>query len=166
MKPEILYSLSYGMFGLGVKTSEGRPSASIVNTVMQVASDPMTVAVSVHHDNFSNECIRNNRIFTVSVLSEETSAFTIGSLGFRSGRDTDKLAKLNYHLDSDGLPVLEDNICCYFKCMVMSTAETPTHTIFLGEVIEGSDESVGTPMTYRYYHNVVKGKTPSNAPHS
>ncbi len=42
--------------------------------------------------------------------------------------------------------------------------ETPTHTVFLGEVIDGDVLNQGTPMTYKYYHEVIKGKSPKNAP--
>ena len=48
---------------------------------------------------------------------------------------------------------------------MIDTMETETHTVFLGEVIEA--ESYGKPdnaMTYAYYHKVVKGKAPKNAP--
>ena len=42
--------------------------------------------------------------------------------------------------------------------------ETSTHTVFLGEVVEGDVISKDPAMTYAYYHNVVKGKSPKNAP--
>ena len=42
--------------------------------------------------------------------------------------------------------------------------ETSTHTVFLGEVIEGDTLKTEPPMTYAYYHQVVKGKSPKNAP--
>ena len=46
----------------------------------------------------------------------------------------------------------------------MTSVETPTHTVFIGEVIAGSDTSKGVPMTYDYYHKVIKGSAPRNAP--
>ena len=50
-------------------------------------------------------------------------------------------------------------------CRLIGSLETPTHTIFLGkaeeaEILDGSQ----TPMTYSYYHRVIKGKAPKNAP--
>ena len=42
--------------------------------------------------------------------------------------------------------------------------ETSTHTVFLGEVLDADVLKPGTPMTYSYYHKVVKGKSPKNAP--
>jgi hypothetical protein len=42
--------------------------------------------------------------------------------------------------------------------------ETDTHTIFLGEVTDAGNLAQDTPMTYSYYHKVIKGTTPKNAP--
>ena len=42
--------------------------------------------------------------------------------------------------------------------------ETSTHTVFLGEVVEGDILKNEPAMTYAYYHKVVKGKSPKNAP--
>lgn len=163
VKDEILFKMTYGLYAIGVKDA-GRPSACIVNTVTQVTNKPNMVAMSMSHDNYSNECIAKTGIFTVSVLSEDTSGAVIGALGFTSGRDTDKLANVRHKILAEGVPVIKENICCWFLCKVVSKAETPTHTIFIAEIIAGSDEARGTPMTYDYYHRVIKGKAPKNAP--
>ena len=88
MKPMVLGNLSYGMYAIGVKDAN-KPSACIVNTVMQISkatpSDPPLVAVSVDKTNYSCECMEKEGIFTISVLSEETPATVIGALGFVSG---------------------------------------------------------------------------------
>jgi rubredoxin len=38
-----------------------------------------------------------------------------------------------------------------------------THTIFVGRVIDAGMLSEGEPMTYAYYHQVKKGRTPKKA---
>ena len=163
MKEEILRTLSYGMYAIGVK-GENRPSACIVNTVFQITATPAVIAVSINHDNYSNECIKNTGIFTVNVISENTSGTVIGALGFNSGRDTDKLKNVRHKILQEGLPVLKEHICCWFLCKVINSVETPTHTVFLAEVVAGSDEYKNKPMTYSYYHEVIKGTAPKNAP--
>ncbi len=163
MKDEILFDLSYGMYAIGVK-DENTVSACIVNTVIQVCNTPNVVAVSMNHDNYSHECIKKSGIFTVSVLSEDTSGAVIGALGFNSGRNTNKLNNVHYKILTEGVPVIKENSCCWFLCKVISSAETATHTVFIAEIIAGSDEAKGVPMTYEYYHKVIKGKAPKNAP--
>lgn len=163
MKNEILFNLTYGMYAIGVK-DEKKASACIVNTVAQVCNDPNMVAVSLNHNNYSHECIVKNGLFTVSVLSEDTSGAVIGALGFNSGRDIDKLSNVRHKILAEGVPVLKESICCWFLCRVVNSVETPTHTIFIAEICAGSDEAKGKPMTYDYYHKVIKGKAPKNAP--
>ncbi|NLG92194.1 MAG: rubredoxin [Clostridiales bacterium] len=163
MKNEILFNLTYGMYAIGVKDDK-KASACIVNTVAQVCNDPNMIAVSMNHNNYSHECIVKNGIFTVSVLSEDTSGAVIGALGFNSGRDIDKLSNVRHKILAEGVPVLKENICCWLLCRVVNSVETPTHTIFIAEIIAGSDEAKGKPMTYDYYHKVIKGKAPKNAP--
>ena len=42
--------------------------------------------------------------------------------------------------------------------------ETDTHTVFLGKVLDADVLKKDVPMTYSYYHNVIKGRSPKNAP--
>ena len=163
MNNRILQSLSYGLYAVGVK-GEKCPTACIVNTVFQITSSPMMVAVSINHANYTNECIKKQGEFTVSVFSENTSGAIIGALGFTSGRDSDKLQNVRYKILREGAPVIQEDICCWFLCKVRDSIETTTHTIFIGELTAGSEKIVGTPMTYKFYHDVIKGKAPKYAP--
>ncbi len=163
MYDKILTSLSYGMFAIGTK-GERMPNACIVNTVVQISSLPMTVAVSINHSNYTNECIKKNGEFTVSVLSENTSGAAIGALGFTSGRESNKLDNVRHKILREGAPVIQEDICCWFLCRVVNTVETVTHTIFIAEPIAGSESIKGKPMTYDFYRNVIKGKSPKFAP--
>ena len=164
MDSNILASLSYGVYAIGVK-GEQEPSACIVNTVIQVTNtNPPIIAVSMHHDNYSHERIRETGIFSVSVFSEDTSGAVIGALGFNSGRDANKLKNVRHRVLAEGVPVIKENCCCWFLCNVVGSVETATHTVFLAEVVAGSEKVTGTPMSYTYYHEVLKGSAPKNAP--
>ena len=163
MNEKILSTLSYGMYAIGVKGQNG-PSACIANTVFQVATKPLYVAVSINSKNYTNECIKDHGYFSVSVLSEDTSGTIIGALGFTSGRHTDKLKNIRYKILNEGIPVLKEHSCCWFLCKVVNSIEAETHTIFIGEIISGSDKCRFAPMTYSYYRDIIKGSTPPNAP--
>lgn len=163
MNSTIMKNLSYGMYALGVKGESG-PNACIVNTVFQVTSSPINIAVSVNHNNYSNECIKKTGIFTISVLSEDTSGAVIGTLGFNSGRKVNKLKNVNHKVLVEGVPVIKEYTSCWFLCKVVDFIDTSTHTLFIGEVIAGSEKSHGEPMSYKYYQDVIKGTSPKNAP--
>lgn len=47
---------------------------------------------------------------------------------------------------------------------VVDKMETSSHTVFLGKVVDADILNQDDPMTYAYYHNVIKGKSPKTAP--
>jgi len=161
MDKNVFRSLSYGVYVIGTM-DEKRPTGCTANSVMQITSQPATVAISINRDNYTNGCIDKAGVFSCSILAETSDPGLIGGFGFRSGKECDKFEGVNYEL-CGGAPVLLDS-CGYFVCKVIDKMETITHTVFLGEVIEGEVLSKEIPMTYSYYHNVIKGKSPKNAP--
>lgn len=155
-------NMSYGLYVVSSLDGD-RPVGCIANSIMQITASPATVAVSLNHDNYTNSCVAVTGKFAFSILSEKSAPSIIGGFGFRSSRDNDKFAEVP-HVMKEGLPVLTD-ACGYVVCKVLKTMETETHTVFLGEVIDADvlDESAPA-MTYAYYHNVIKGTSPKNAP--
>ncbi len=161
MNKQVFRNFSYGVYV--VSTLDGtRPTGCIANSIMQITSTPATIAISMNHDNYTNSCIRSSGKFAVSILSESSDPSLIGHFGFQSGKDINKFDAVTYNT-VDGLPVIKD-ACGYLTCKVIDQLETSTHTVFLGEVVEGDVLSSDPAMTYAYYHNVVKGKSPKNAP--
>ena len=153
--------LSYGVYIVTSWAEGGKPTGCTANSAMQVTSAPATIAVSINHDNFTNECIKSSGRFAINILGENSKPLTIGTFGFRSGRDFDKFSKQPQI--KDYLPIVDDAIA-YITCKVIDTMESETHTVFLGEVIGADVLNEDTPMTYAYYHNVIKGKSPKTAP--
>lgn len=161
MNKNVFRNLSYGVYIIS-SLDGSRNTGCTANSVMQITSDPATVALSMNHDNFTNSCIAKTGKFAVSILSEASNPALIGQFGFQSGKDTDKFNGVDFTV-KEGLPIINDS-CGYIVCKVIDTMETSTHTVFLGEVIDGDIIETAPAMTYAYYHNVVKGKSPKNAP--
>ena len=161
MNNKVFRSISYGLYAASALDGE-RQTGCIVNSVVQITSTPATIALSMNHDNFTNACIKNSGMFAVSILSEQSDPGIIGRFGFQSGKNTDKFDGIP-HLVRSGLPIISD-ACGYIVCKVQNQLEASTHTIFLGEVIDADFLQDAPPMTYAYYHNVIKGKSPKNAP--
>ncbi len=161
MNNNVFKNLSYGVYAIGCKTG-GKYTGCIVNSIMQIASSPAIIALSVNHNNYTHQCIEESKKFSVSILSEESNPLSIGTFGFRSGRDCNKFDIIPYELH-DELPVIKD-ACAYLICQILNKTETPTHTVFLAEVLNGDIINDKTPMTYSYYHNIIKGKSPKSAP--
>ena len=164
MEPNILRTLSYGMYAIGVKGADG-PSACIVNTVMQVTNTaPLMITLSMSRDNYSCACIKEHKLFTVSVLSEDTSGAVVGALGFTSGKNGGKLTNIRHKVLREGVPVIRENICCWFLCRMVDCMETYYSYAVLGRNCSGSEHTRRVPMTYDYYRQVIKGGVPKNAP--
>ena len=161
MNKNAFRNLSYGVYI--VTTLDGdRPTGCVANSAMQITSSPATIAVSINHDNYTNSCIQKTGKFAISILTEETDPGLIGIFGFQSGKDVNKFDGVETVV-KEGLSVVAD-ACSYLVCKVIDKMETATHTVFLGEVIAADILKEEEPMTYAYYHKVVKGKSPKNAP--
>jgi flavin reductase (DIM6/NTAB) family NADH-FMN oxidoreductase RutF/rubredoxin len=154
-------------YGLYVVCSGSREYGNgyISNTVFQVTSDPPRFATCCNKDNHTVELIKASGVFSVSVLRQDSKADTIGTFGYKSGKDTDKLKGMEVRYGETGVPlVLNDAIAC-LEFKVAETMDVGTHLMFIGELIHAEildDEA--EPLTYLYYRDVKKGAAPKNAP--
>lgn len=161
MNQNTLHKLSYGVYVVST-WDQGRPTGCTANSAMQITSSPATIAVSINHNNYTNQCIKDTNKFAISILAEDSQPSIIGTFGFKSGREADKFAEVKYTVE-DHMPVVSDS-CGYIVCDVIDKMETATHTVFLGEVKGAEMFGDREAMTYAYYHKVIKGKSPKNAP--
>lgn len=167
MKPMVLGNLSYGVYAIGVQDGV-KTNACIVSSLMQItkatpSASPL-VALSMNQDNYSCQCIEDTGIFSISVLSQATPATVIGALGFLSGRGTDKLENIRHRVLLEGVPVIKEETCCWFLCRVKDVLPAGNQKLFIAEIIAGSDEAEGTPLTYDYYIKEMGGTAPKKAP--
>lgn len=161
MNKSTFHQLSYGVYVIST-WDKGRATGCTANSAMQITSEPATVAISINHDNYTNQCIRESGRFAISILGEKSDPGIIGVFGFKSGRDHNKFDEVNM-LEKSYMPVVAD-ACAYIVCEVADKMETSTHTVFLGKVVDADILKKDDAMTYAYYHNVIKGKSPKNAP--
>jgi len=157
-----LFRLSSGLYIIGTK-DDNRDVGCIVNTVVQTTAQPVTLLVCIHKDNYTNACIKKTKEFAVSILSENIKENIIGTFGFASSRDKDKFSDLPYGLTPSGMPYLKEGVTGFIQCKVTNFIDNYTHTIFIAEVQEAENILNEKPMTYEYYHRVIKGKAPKNA---
>ena len=163
MDKTVFNNISYGMYVIATKYNE-RNVGCFVNTVTQITSENPIISISVNKNNYTNEALKVVKKFSVSILSEETDSSIIGKFGFFSSRDTDKFLGVDVY-ELQGLPVLRENTCGNLICEVINVIDTETHDVFIARVIETiKAEKEFAPMTYKYYHEVIKGKAPKTAP--
>ena len=155
--------LSYGLY---IVTSHdgSRLNGQIINTAIQVTSDPPRVAVIINKNNLTHEFITKSRTFAVSVLDDSATLKFIGLFGFRSGRDIDKLAQASHKLGVTGCPLVTEHALSVLEAQVISDIDLGTHTIFVGDTVSSEVIKPGRPLTYQFYHENLKGKSPPAAP--
>jgi flavin reductase (DIM6/NTAB) family NADH-FMN oxidoreductase RutF/rubredoxin len=163
MDLKALYKLGYGLYIVCSKKGE-KFNGQIANTVFQITSQPPTIAVSINKSNLTHEFIEQSKVFTASILAQDTPLAFIGRFGFKSGRDIDKLKGINYRLGETKAPIITDHALAYLEAKVKKEMDVGTHTIFIGELVGAEVIKEGEPLTYAYYHQVKRGTTPKTAP--
>jgi len=163
MDPNVLHNVGYGMYVVASNKGDAL-NAQIANTLFQITSEPVTIAVSINKKNLTHEYIENSSRFTVSILSEDAPLNFIGRFGFRSGKDGDKFKDVKFKKLASGCPVALDHAIGYLEAKVINKLDCGTHTLFLGEMTDSQILKAGRPMTYAYYHQVKRGTTPETAP--
>ena len=163
MNLNALHKLGYGMYIVSSHKGD-RLNGQVANTVVQITSEPPTVAVSINKNNLTHEFIKASKVFSASVLCQATPLSFIGGFGFKSGRDVDKLKGINYKVGQTGSPVILDNATAYLEAEVIQDIDVGTHTIFIGRIVAAEVLTEDPCMTYEYYYQVKRGTTPKTAP--
>ena len=156
-----LQKITYGLYVVGCY-SDGKPAGCIINTCFQVTSENPALAISLNKNNFTLEAIRRNPHFSLSIVAEDTDPAIIGKFGFCSSRDNDKYASFGYQ-DLDGTPAVNGQFCGRLILEAFDFVDCGTHIVVIGR-LKATYEGAGRPMTYAYYHEVIKGSAPKNAP--
>ena len=163
MNVKALYKLGYGLYVVSSRKGD-RLNGQIANTVFQITSEPPIIAVSINKNNLTHEFIKESKVLTASILSQDTPLSFIGHFGFKSGREIDKFDGINYKIGETRAPVVTDNTLAYLEAKVTQELDVGTHTIFIGKLVGADVIKEGEPMTYAYYHQVKRGTTPKTAP--
>ncbi len=138
---------------------EKKDNGCIINTAVQVASEPLRLMVSVQMGNLTRELIEKSGQFNVSVLTDDVPFETIRHFGMQSGRDVDKFADFApFDRSFNGLPYLTEHVNAMFSCKVVEKKDLGSHMLFIGEVTEAKALSKANPCTYAHYHKAIKSK--------
>ena len=158
MDTKALQKIQYGLFVLSSRQDD-KDNACIVNTVLQVTSSPMCIAVTVNKQNLTHDMIAATNKFNVSIL-DVTAPFDIFKrFGFQSGRDADKFKGFDGATRTgNGLMRLTENVCAFISGWVISSVDLGTHTMFIARVSDCEILSDKEAMTYNFYHANVKPK--------
>lgn len=154
---KVLYKITYGLFVITC-SYDGKDNGMICNTVTQVASDPMRIAVSINKANFSHDMIKNSGTMNVCMLTEEAPFEVFTRFGFQSGRTADKFAGEQVFRSANGAPLLTKYINSFMSLKVVDYTDLGSHGLFICEPTDSAVMNDKPSMSYAYYHANVKPK--------
>lgn len=164
MDKKAMYKLSYGLFVL-TAAFEGRESGCIINTGIQVTSEPNRISIAVNKANFTRELVEKSGRFNLSVLSETAGFDTFRRFGFQSGRDVDKFdAYPDCARSANGLYYVTAGTNAYLSATVEQAVDLGSHTLFIAAVDDMQVLSAEPSATYAYYQSNIKPKPAQQAP--
>ena len=162
MDNKALYTLSCGLFVLTARDGD-KDNGCIINTAMQVSSEPCGISISVSKENYTHDMILKTGKFTVSTLCEDADFELYKHFGFSSGRDTDKFAGFDGCARGENgiMYITESTNACIFV-NVLKTVDLGSHTMFIGEAEDMKVLSDKPSVTYDYYFKNIKPKPKEN----
>lgn len=155
MDLDALYKLTHGLYILGAK-GENYFAGSVVDAVMQVANQPVVIALSCGNNSYTKECIECSDEFSLSVLGKNVDPKIIADFGFQTSRTVNKWEGVEY-LVRDGLPYLADNLAI-LKAKVLQKIVYASNTLFIAEVVDCASSNDGEILTYADYRHGFKDK--------
>ena len=70
MDNRVLFNIGYGLYILTAQEGN-QDNGCIINTVMQVTSDPCQIAIAVNKRNYTNQMIQHTKHLNISVFNPE-----------------------------------------------------------------------------------------------
>ncbi len=157
------FKMSYGVYIVSSRKDD-QFNGQIANSVFQATSSPPTLILSINKNNLTHEYIQASRKLSVSILAKKAPMTLIGLFGFKSGREVNKFANVNYKMGLLDVPIVLEDTVAYIEAKVTGETDCGTHTLFIAEIADCQIVSDEEPMTYAYYHEVKGGKSPQSAP--
>lgn len=153
-----LFKISYGLFVLSAE-KDGKQNGCIINTVNQITSSPVRLAVAVNKDNYTTDMISATGKFNLSVLTEDVPFELIRSFGFESGRTADKFENCSFKVAENGIAYLTEHSNAVIACETVDRIDCGTHILFIADVVSAETLSTAPSVTYEYYLNKIKPET-------
>lgn len=158
MDNKALFKLTYGLFLLTAR-EDGKDNGCIINTAMQVASNPTRISIAVQKNNLTHDMILRTGICNVSSITKNAEFELFQRFGMQSGRDKEKFADYSGVKRSENdLLYLTENSNMYISAKVTESFALDSHTLFIAEVTDAQVLSEEESCSYAYYQTDIKTK--------
>ena len=156
MNTNALFKIGYGLYVL-TANEQGKDNGCIVNTAMQVTSEPLQIAVCVNKNNYTCEMIQRTKKFNVSVLAEGVGFDVFKNFGYQCGRNIDKFANFyDTKRSNNGVLYITKNTNAFMSAWVQQEIDLGTHIMFIAQLVEAEVLSEIPTVTYDFYQKNIK----------
>ena len=153
-----MHKLSYGLFVLTAKDGD-KDNGCIINTAIQVASEPNQLSISVNKANLTHDMILKTGVFTVSAINQRAGFDLFKRFGMQSGRDVDKFDGFAACARAaNGLYYITEGVNAYFCGKVTQSIDLGSHTLFIAAIEDMEVLNDEPSTTYAYYQEHIKPK--------
>lgn len=163
MDTKALFNIGYGLYILSANDGE-KDNGCIINTVMQVTSNPLQIAIAVNKQNYTTGMIQKTKKFNISMLTENADFEMFKHFGFQSGANCNKFENYTDAKRSlNGLLYITKNTNAYLSAYVKQEIDLGTHILFVAQLVASEVLSDETSLTYAYYHKNIKPTSPQTS---
>ena len=130
----MLYPLPVVM--VSCKEEGKKPNIITVAWAGTICSDPVMVSISVRKERYSHSIIKNTGEFVINLVTQDL-VYATDYCGVKSGRDTDKFAKMNLtpvNIEGVDAPAIAESPLS-LACKVKEIKELGSHDMFIAEVV-------------------------------
>ena len=156
MDTNAITKIGYGLYILTSREGE-KDNGCIINTVIQVTSTPLQIAICVNKNNYTCEMIQRTRKFNISVLAEGAEFDVFKRFGYQCGRNINKFENF-YDIKRSPNEVLyiTKNTNAYFSAFVQQEIDLGTHIMFIAQLVAAEILSDKPTVTYDFYQKNIK----------
>ena len=164
MNTKALYNLTYGVYLMSAQEN-GRDNACIINTAVQVANNPTRISIAAIKGNLTHDMILSTGKCNLSPLTTDAPFSLFQHFGMQSGRSVDKFALFSDVARSEnGLYYLTKYATAFLSLNIVETHDLGSHTLFIGELVDGEVLEKAENCTYGYYQTVIKANATAAKP--
>lgn len=91
MNTKAMYKISYGLY-ICTAVQGDKKNGCIINTAIQVASDPNRISIAINKANLTHDMVRDTGLCNISVLSTDATFDIFKHFGFQTGKIVDKFS--------------------------------------------------------------------------
>lgn len=136
----------------------GERNGLTATAICSVSDDPPTVLVCLNKNAVAHGRIFDSGFFSINFLSSDQESIAVCFSGANKIYGEDRFALGNWDKGSTGAPLLRDSVC-NLECQLVGHQAVATHTVFIGELINGQKYINSGALLYQ--HGAYKQLAPA-----